>query len=87
MIALCVGHSRQGDSGAAAIDGTSEWDYNCDLADRIASKTRQEVRVYNTYGGKSYANSMRWLARKLKADGVKCAVELHFNSAKPIYGC
>ncbi len=83
MIALCVGHSRQGDGGASSIDGTTEWDYNCDLADRIASKTRQEVRVYNTYGGKSYANSMRWLARKLKADGVKCAVELHFNSAKP----
>ncbi len=83
MIALCVGHSRQGDSGAASVDGTTEWDYNCDLAERIASKTRQDVRIYNTYGGKSYASSMRWLARKLKTDGVSFAVELHFNAASP----
>ena len=83
MIALCVGHSRQGDSGASSVDGTTEYDYNCDLAERVASKTRQDVRIYNTYEGKSYASSMRWLARKLKTDGVKFAVELHFNAASP----
>tara|TARA_B100000945_G_C20423686_1_gene619284 strand:- start:3455 stop:4009 length:555 start_codon:yes stop_codon:yes gene_type:complete len=83
MIAICVGHSRQGVSGDSAVDGTTEWDYNCDLAERIASKLRQEVRVYNTYGGKSYANSMRWLSRKLQTDNAQFAIELHFNAAKP----
>ena len=47
MIALCVGHSRQGDSGAASVDGTTEWDYNSDLAERISCMTQQEIRIYN----------------------------------------
>ena len=81
MIALCVGHSRQGDSGAASVDGTTEWDYNCDLAEKIASKTRQDVRVYNAYEGRGYTSAMRWLAKKLKKDGAEFAIELHFNAA------
>ena len=83
MIALCVGHSRQGDSGASSVDGTTEWDYNCDLAEKITSKTRQDVRVYNTYNGNGYTGAMRWLAKKLKADGAQFAIELHFNAAGP----
>jgi YD repeat-containing protein len=84
MIALCVGHSRRGDSGAASVDGTTEWDYNCDLAERITSKTRQDVRVYNTYTGNGYTSAIRWLAKKLKADGAQFAIELHFNAAGPL---
>ena len=81
MIALCVGHSRQGDSGASSVDGTTEYDYNCDLAYRISVKTRQPIDIYNTYTGNGYTSAMRWLAKKLKADGAKFAIELHFNSA------
>lgn len=84
MIALCVGHSRQGDCGALSIDGhTTEYEYNCDLAQRISKKTRRPVRVYDTYEGGGYTSAMRWLARKLKDDGAELAVELHFNSASP----
>jgi N-acetylmuramoyl-L-alanine amidase len=83
MIALCVGHSRQGDSGAASVDGVVEYDYNCDLAYLISKKIRQETRIYNSYEGKGYTSSMRWLAKKLKEDGAKFAVELHFNAANP----
>ena len=83
MIALCVGHRRQGESGAASIDGTTEWDYNSDLAERIAAKTQQEIRVYNAYGGKGYTSAMRWLARKLDEDRVDTAIEFHFNAATP----
>ena len=83
MIALCVGHSRQGDSGAASVDGTVEYDYNCDLAYLIYKKIREETRVYNSYEGGGYTTAMRWLAKKLKEDGVKFAVELHFNAASP----
>lgn len=83
MIALCVGHSRQGDSGASSVDGTTEWDYNCDLAGKIASKTRQDVRIYSAYEGRGYTSAMRGLARKLKKDRAAFAVELHFNAASP----
>jgi len=83
MIALCVGHSRQGDSGASSVTGVSEWDYNCDLAQRISEKIQQDVRVYNTYEGNGYTSSMRWLAKRLKDDGAKFAIELHFNAATP----
>ena len=83
MIALCIGHSRQGDSGASSVDGTTEYDYNCDLAQQISIKTRQDIRIYNTYHGNGYTSAMRWLARKLKSDGAEFAIELHFNAASP----
>ena len=83
MIALCVGHSRPNDSGAASVTGVSEWDYNSELAEMIASKLREPVKVYTTYKGKGYVSAMRWLARKLYEDRVDTALELHFNAASP----
>ena len=83
MIALCVGHSRQNDSGASSVDGTTEYDYNCDLAERISRNTRLGTRIYNAYQGNGYTSAMRWLARKLKSDGIEYAVEVHFNAATP----
>ena len=84
MIALCIGHSRQGDSGAASVDGTTEYDYNCDLAQQISIKTREDIRIYNTYEGNGYTSAMRGLARKRKKDGAEFAIELHFNAASPV---
>tara|TARA_R100001510_G_scaffold28586_1_gene25260 strand:+ start:7324 stop:7878 length:555 start_codon:yes stop_codon:yes gene_type:complete len=81
MIALCVGHSRQGDSGAYSVDGTPEYDYNCRLAEAVASKLSQDIRVYSSYEGNGYTGAMRWLSKKLKSDGAEFAVELHFNAA------
>ena len=83
MIALCVGHSRPNDSGAASVTGVSEWDYNSELAEMIGSKLRQPYKIYSTYQGNSYVSAMRWLAKKLHDDRVDVAVELHFNSATP----
>ena len=83
MIALCVGHSRQNDSGASSVDGTTEYDYNCDLANQIANNCNQEVRIYNSYLGKGYTGAMRWLAKKLRQDNIEFAIELHFNAATP----
>jgi N-acetylmuramoyl-L-alanine amidase len=39
MIAICVGHSRPNDSGAASVTGVTEWDYNSQLADMISDRT------------------------------------------------
>ena len=83
MIAICVGHSRQGDSGASSVDGVVEYDYNCDLAYLISKKIRQDNRVYSVYDGKGYTSAMRSLSKRLKEDGVRFAVELHFNAASP----
>ena len=83
MIALCVGHSRPNDSGASSVTGVSEWDYNSELAEMIASKLGESVKVYSTYKGKGYVSAMRWLAKKLYDDRVDTAIELHFNAASP----
>ena len=65
------------------MDGTTEYDYNCDLAERISGATRLDTRIYSAYQGNGYTSAMRWLARKLKSDGVEYAIELHFNAATP----
>ena len=83
MIALCVGHSRPNDSGAASVAGVSEWDYNSELAEMVGSKLKLPYKVYSVYKGTGYVTAMRWLARKLKEDNVDTAVELHFNAATP----
>ena len=83
MIAICVGHSRPNDSGAASVAGVSEWDYNSELAEMVGSKLKLPYKVYSVYKGTGYVTAMRWLARKLKEDNVDTAVELHFNAATP----
>ena len=84
MIALCVGHSRLGDSGAQSVDGTSEWDYNSHVANILQADLCSigiVARVYDDYRKHTYSAAMVWLSRQLKADGAHAAVELHFNSA------
>ena len=83
MIALCVGHSRPNDSGASSVTGVTEWDYNSKLADLISKNLKITHKVYSTYKGSSYWNSMKWLAKTLRADDIEAAIELHFNAATP----
>ena len=83
MIAICVGHSRPNDSGAASVTGVTEWDYNSQLADMIGDRMNSPYRIYSSYEGSNYWSSMRWLAKKLKADSIGSAIELHFNAATP----
>ena len=81
MIAICVGHSRPNDSGAASVTGVSEWDYNSELAEMIGSSLDEPYKVYSTYQGTGYVSAIRWLAKKLDEDNVDTAIELHFNAA------
>jgi len=83
MIAICVGHSRPNDSGAASVSGITEWDYNSELAEMIGKELQQPYKIYSSYHGGSYVTAMRWLSRKLDEDRVSTAVELHFNAATP----
>ena len=83
MIAICVGHSRPNDSGAASVTGVTEWDYNSQLADMIGDRLKTKYKIYSTYKGSSYWSSMKWLAKTLRNDAVEAAVELHFNAATP----
>lgn len=84
MIALCVGHSRPGDSGAVSAGGISEHAFNCRIAAAVASiLTARGVDciVLTAYQGQSYGAAMKWLAERLRQAKATCAVELHFNAA------
>jgi N-acetylmuramoyl-L-alanine amidase len=87
-IALCIGHSRwikgRRDCGAVSVDGTSEWEYNEELADLIAEELGEfEVKIYDDYHGTGYTSAMQWLAGQIRRIDAACAIELHFNSAPP----
>lgn len=85
LIALCVGHSRSGDSGAVALNGVSEHSfYSGEYVEELAAILRLagfDVVIIDEYEGSSYGSAMAWLAAELKTLGVDFAVELHFNSA------
>jgi N-acetylmuramoyl-L-alanine amidase len=84
VIAVCVGHSRRGDDGAVGWDGTTEWQFNSDLAERVAvllENSGHEVETINHYAASYYPQAMTWLANELAHMKPVLAVELHFNSA------
>ena len=83
MIALCVGHSRPNDSGASSVTGVTEWDYNSQLSKIIGDHLNTSHKIYSTYKGASYWSAMKWLAKTIRNDGAKAAVELHSNAASP----
>lgn len=86
-IALCVGHSRIGDSGAVNTDGVSEHAFNSTLARLTAHILREqghEVHVIREYPMKGYSAAMCWLGDYLRKISAQIAVELHFNCAGPL---
>lgn len=88
-IALCIGHSRRingrRDGGAVSTGGMQEWDYNQDLAMRLAAILTADGRtrpvIFDEYQGPGYGGAMSWLAQAAAKAGAILAVELHFNSA------
>ena len=86
MIAICVGHSRPGDSGAVSAGGVSERFANGLLAKQIKAKLEAhdiECDIIDSYQGGNYSAAMRWLGRKLATVKATGAVELHFNWGVP----
>ena len=85
MIGICVGHSRKGDEGAYSSGEyvVSEWDFNRDLARRIGHVLDVDYKIYDNYEFSTYSSAIRNVARKMKCDGVKAAIELHVNAASP----
>jgi N-acetylmuramoyl-L-alanine amidase len=83
-VAICVGHSRQGDKGAVSVGGVSEWTYNRDVAEYLSTELGRrgiDSKIFNCYEGLDYPSAMRWLSAQVKDYGADCAMELHFNSA------
>ena len=85
-VAICVGHSRQGDTGAVSCGGINEWTYNKKVAEHLKSDLQEygiSSFVVDNYGGTygSYTSAMNWLAKHLKEKEASIAVELHFNAA------
>ena len=89
-IGIFVGHSRQikgkRDGGAVSVDGTSEWQYNQELASILEDDLRDlghKTFVWDHYEGGTYSTAMMWVAKQAKAWGADLAIELHFNAASP----
>lgn len=83
-VAICVGHSRAGDKGAANVLGIYEWHFNKPLADRVAELIRDSghmASIISRYAGNSYGTAMVDVAKQLKTICADVALELHFNSA------
>ena len=85
-VAICVGHSRQGDTGAVSCGGINEWTYNKKVAEYLKSDLQEygiSSFIVDQYGGTygSYTSSMNWLAKHLKEQKASVALELHFNAA------
>ena len=82
MLALCVGHSRPGDSGAVSIGGISEHAFNTRIAAKVCSILTAKgmaCAVIDVYQGAGYASAMKWLAQRLTSLKATAAIELHFN--------
>lgn len=85
-VAICVGHSRDGDKGAYSIGGVSEWDYNSKVAVLLARKLRAsglDPVVVKVYPKRAYSAAIRWLSSFVRDHNIDIALELHFNSASP----
>jgi len=83
-VAICVGHSRDGDDGAESVSGITEWAYNDTLAGFLKEALRLrgiESEIIDHYKGKGYSAAMRDAAAQVANYGADIALELHFNSA------
>jgi N-acetylmuramoyl-L-alanine amidase len=87
MIAICIGHSRPGDTGAESVAGISEHVFNSRIGAKLASiltARGMACTVISTYQGNSYGAAIKWLASHLATLQATVAIELHFNaSANP----
>jgi len=85
-VAICVGHSRKGDTGAVSCGGINEWTYNKKVAEYLKSDLQEygiSSFVVDDYGGTygSYTSAMNWLTKHLKEQKASVAIELHFNAS------
>ena len=86
-VAICVGHSRAGDTGATAPGEVTEYAWNKPIAHTVATNLEAlgcEVLVVDEYGVRevfNYGSAMRWLAPVVSEFEAELVVELHFNSA------
>lgn len=83
LVALCLGHGRDGDEGNVGAGGVSEEDFNLPVLHAVAHSLRDEgvkVVTITHYQGNGYTAAMLWLAEELKRIGATAAVEFHFNA-------
>jgi N-acetylmuramoyl-L-alanine amidase len=83
MAGIIVGHHRQGDSGARAVDGTSEHAYNSVLAAMVAEEL-DRLGIGNFVWTNSttphYTAAVKQVNDEMVKRGATCAIELHFNA-------
>lgn len=82
-VAICVGHSRRGDKGAASLSGVTEWDYNSKVAECLGRLLKQRgftSQVIDDYPKSTYRGAMDWLRSRTPTSKFDIILELHFNS-------
>jgi len=81
-LAISAGHTRG--TGAAAINGEQEYEWNSEVIRhyvRIMKANGHKVTVFQRDGSLLYGRAMSKLAKEIKAEGCAMALELHFNSS------
>ena len=84
IIAISAGHTKG--TGALAVDGTQEYDYNSELADltQVALEgLGHTCHILHREPSLSYGMAMSKLADEMKSLGAVASLELHFNAASP----
>lgn len=85
-VAICVGHSRQGDTGAVSAGDVNEWTYNKKVAEYLKSDLQEygiSSFIVDEYGGTygSYTSAINWVTKHLEKQEASIAIELHFNAS------
>lgn len=82
-VAICVGHSRENDSGALSVGGVNEWTFNREVAGILKCKLKKRgihSVIVDHYAASSYTHAMKACAGEVEKHKADIALELHFNS-------
>lgn len=85
-VAVCIGHSRKGDSGALNTDGVTERAFNRQVGKELCAALQRKglfVTLFDDYPVNGYSAAMSWVGAQCKLVKADVAIELHFNSAGP----
>ena len=84
IIVISAGHNHR--TGATALDGTDEHDWNMDLAKKLAPLLvcqGHTVHVLHRDIDLGYTSGMKKLGGEMRGLNADLCLELHFNSASP----
>ncbi len=79
-IAIVVGHNARR-QGAVSVDGTSEFEFNSQLAEIIKDHDPDDVGIFHRISGGGYSREIDRVYAAVDRSGARCSIELHFNGS------